>query len=127
MKSIEEQNKESIKTNLELAIKRRDNTVIEFTNYQTLFLINLSVAAFYAEMLLPKMSGRGKQQIRTIINSFTSTVRIFKFENGFREETDEKLLDLEDKQSIVIRKWTRAVLEGKEDQFIDALKYHKTL
>ena len=73
------------------------------------------------------MSGRGKQQIRTIINSFTSTVRIFKFENGFREETDEKLLDLEDKQSIVIRKWTRAVLEGKEDQFIDALKYHKTL
>ena len=86
MKSIEEQNKESIKTNLELAIKRRDNTVIEFTNYQTLFLINLSVAAFYAEMLLPKMSGRGKQQIRTIINSFTSTVRIFKFENGFRKK-----------------------------------------
>ena len=70
MKSIEEQNKESIKTNLELAIKRRDNTVIEFTNYQTLFLINLSVAAFYAEMLLPKMSGRGKQQLESGLEQY---------------------------------------------------------
>ena len=78
-------------------------------------------------MLLPKMSGRGKQQIRTIINCFKKTVSIFKFENGFTDVTDEKLLDLEDKQSIVINKWTRAVLEGKEDQFIDAIKFHKGL
>ena len=96
-------------------------------NHQTMMLQHIAGVAFNIEMFLPQMKGRSKQQLGMIVNQLKKAVGIVKFENGFTDGQDDAYLDLEDMTNEVLRKFTRAVFEQKDGQFMDSIQYFKNL
>lgn len=107
--------------------KPTDEQIMSVTNHQTMMLQHIAGACFNIEMFLPFMKGRSKQQIGMILNQMKKAVGIVKFENGFTDGKDDAYLDLEDLTNDVLRKFTRAIFEEKDGQFIDSIKYFKSL
>ena len=107
--------------------KPTEEELLKVTNHQTMMLQHIAGAVFNIEMFLPYMAGRSKQQLRILANQLKKAVGLVKFENGFTEGKDDAYLDLEDLTNEVLRKFTRAVFEQKDGQFMDNLKYFKSL
>jgi len=104
-----------------------ENDIIQVKNHQTMMLQHIAGVAFNIDMFLPFMKGRSKQQLGMIANQLKKAVGIVKMENGFTDGKDDRYLDLEDMTNEVLRKYTRAVFEQKDGQFMDSIKYFKNL
>jgi len=98
-----------------------------FTHLQTCYTVALNASTDIATMFEGSLDMNSKKHLKKSVDINTRIVREFKKHNKITEDVEDVYLDYVFMMNELINKFTVALYEGKQDQFMDSLQFFKKL
>ena len=106
-------------------VAKQEERIDKILHAQICFGMSMGVSAFYADMFRHQIKDTGRMKLDLHLNHLNKAHQEMIKVTGVEkvEEADEARMDAEDVISEVINKLNKALLEGKEKQLLENIKY----